>query len=413
MHQSKLQNKKILLGITGSISAYKTPILVRELIRAGAEVKVAMTTSAMKFVTKDTLINLSKHHVAVDIFDEDLYQDGAWHIHLAHWCDAYLIAPTSATTLSRLASGNCDTTVSALYVALPRNKKAIIAPAMDHDMYMHPTTQANIERIISHGTLIIEPEEGELSSGIVGKGRLPEPLDLVEKLSQILSNSPTQGNKGNMLITAGPTLEKIDDVRFISNFSSGKMGIAIANEAVKLDWNVKLVLGPINKEVRNEIHNEVRIIDVESATEMMKACDAIYDSADTIIMAAAVADYRTERYDGKLKKDNSGELNLSLIENPDILRTISERNTNNKDNKFIIGFALESQDAIENAKAKLLAKKCNILILNRADQSGSGFGGNMNTITVLQKNGNEIVTQAYPQMPKTECAKIILATIEA
>lgn len=395
-----LKDKKILLGISGSIAAYKTPILIRELRRAGAEVKVAATPSALRFVTKDVLINLSQHDVAVEIFDEEMYQGGAWHIHLAHWCDAYLIAPASATTLSRLTNGACDTTVSALYVALPRDKKAIVAPAMDHDMYEHPATQSNLKTIEGHGTLIIQPEEGELSSGIIGKGRLPEPLTLVEKLEYFFT--PSSSNE-NVLITAGPTREPIDNVRYISNHSSGKMGVALANEAARRGMAVKLVLGPISSDVRRRLSPLVEVIDVESADEMFNTVEDNFQWCDRAIMAAAVADYRTQKFDGKIKKEEKLS-SLELVENKDILKHFSQMNSQQKLGKFIVGFALESQNAIDNAQKKLKSKGCDLIVLNEAAQKDSGFGGDKNTVTLLWKKNNQIQKQTYSPKEKSAVA---------
>ncbi len=406
-NKKSLSGKKILLGITGSISAYKAPIVVRELIRAGAEVKVAMTPSASKFVTKDVLINLSRHQVADEIFDENIYKDGAWHIHLAHWCDAYLIAPASATTLSRLASGNCDNTVAALYVALPREKKAIVAPAMDHDMYEHPATQSNIDKIQGHGTYIIEPEEGELSSGIIGKGRLPEPETLVKHIADILMAG---NHEGNLLITAGPTRENIDDVRYLSNHSTGKMGVELANAAAQAGWQVKLVLGPIDSNIKNRISQNIEIIEVISAMDMMKVSDQNYDWADNFIMAAAVADYRPEKNDGKLKKGKHDFSDLKLIENPDILKSICQKKNQDKANKKVIGFALESEpkvQAIKYAKAKLEKKGCDLICLNLIG-SDTGIGSDTNNLIFVYKKEGKVVITEQGLISKAESAQKVI-----
>ncbi|GAB5464710.1 MAG: bifunctional phosphopantothenoylcysteine decarboxylase/phosphopantothenate--cysteine ligase CoaBC [Candidatus Kapaibacteriales bacterium] len=406
---NSLKGLRILLGVTGSISAYKIPNLIRELQRAGATVRTATTESALKFVTEDTLHNISRHPVATEIFDKSSYNGGAWHVHLAYWCDIMLIAPCSANTLSDLASGAADSTVTALYLALPKGKKAIVSPAMDHDMYVHPATQRNLEFLKKDGTLIIEPEEGELSSGLIGKGRLPKDEVFIQVLSE--ANKGRQLNRKNnsktVFITAGPTVEPIDDVRFISNYSSGKMGVALANEAAKLGLNVSLALGPVDKSIKDRLDGNIKIERFTTADELLNISNAEFDGSDILIFAAAVSDFKPIKQKGKIKKQSGKPFNINFEENPDILQTIATRNKSINATKKIIGFALESQNAMENAKAKLVKKGCDFLLLNKANIEGSGFEAETNTITILSANDDKDMLE-LPNMSKSDCAKVIL-----
>jgi phosphopantothenoylcysteine decarboxylase / phosphopantothenate---cysteine ligase len=446
--KNNLQNKTIVLGITGSISAYKAPFLIRLLKKEGADVHCIITEAAKKFVTEDVLANLSGNHVISDMFDREYSANGAWHVSLAHKCDAMIIAPCSASSLGKLANGICDTALIVLAMALPRATPLVLSPAMDYTMWENPATMKNIEILKSYGYHIIEPEDGELSSGLTGMGRLPEPLDLVENLKNILLGENRITNKSdsekidkidedlkssehakvdfdaemdfeklksqsklgklsgkNILITAGPTVEKIDDVRFISNFSSGKMGYSLAETARDAGGNITLISGKVSLSPPDG----VKTIITESAREMHEEVLRLSENQDIFIMSAAVADYRSkEIYSGKIKKENSGDaLQLNLMKNPDILRSIGE---NKKSNQIICGFALESSDGEENAIKKLESKNCDLIVLNMANKKDSGFSGDKNTITIINKNRESIY---FEPMGKRQCAQHILENISS
>jgi len=421
-----LKGKKILLGVSASIAAYKAPLIVRELIKQGAEVRVVMTPSAEKFVSRTVLMNLSKNPVPMDMFEDDIQDGGSWHIHLAHWCDAMLIAPCSATSLARLACGFYDTALSIIACALPKSIPLLIAPAMDSDMWEHPAVQRNIELLKQDGAIIIPPAIGELASGIFGPGRLPEIDVLIEECVQAISDTPVLSTKPirtipiemheeipqklplygkHVLITAGPTYERIDDVRFIGNFSSGKMGFALARHCAKQGALVTLICGPVAlKTPEGAIHR----IDIESAQEMYEAVMQNTAKQDVIIMSAAVADFTPEeKYEGKIKKSQSDSMQISLKKTTDIL---AELGRNKKDHQVLIGFALESHDAIAYGKKKIIDKNCDMMIVNAANQVDSGFGGDNNTITILDRFGT---VAEFSPMTKDACAEIIIQHIHS
>lgn len=394
------KGKKIVLGITGSIATYKTPMLVREFIKRGAEVKVVATKAAAEFVSFMVLENLTHNFVISDMFDNRMDGEGAWHIEWAHWCDFMLIAPCSATSLSKLATGNCDNPLSCVAIALPKDRPLIIAPAMDFTMFEHPATQNNIAVLEKYGAKFIQPESGELASGLIGSGRLPDFSVILQKSWEYYTLSNELVGK-KVLITAGPTIEKIDDVRYISNFSTGKMGYAIAERALHKGASVTLISGPTHIKPPLVEH----FVSITSAEEMANAVKECYMEQDIIIMAAAVADYSpSEQFQGKIKKDNA-EMTLELTKTEDILKFLGN---NKKEEQVLIGFALESQDALENAKKKLVDKKCDFLVLNVANQMDSGFGGDNNTIIVLNKEGE---IKNFPMMSKVECAETILSMV--
>ncbi len=503
------KNKKILIGVSGSIAAYKSPLLVRELIKAGASVRVVMTPSAAKFVSPLALNNLTKYPVAMEMFDDSIQSDGSWHVHLALWCDAMMIAPCSATTLSRLAVGNCDTALASVVLALPRETPLLIAPAMDSDMWLHPATQRNAQQVSSDSAIVIPPAHGELASGIIGVGRLPENDVLLKALENSLqgnsfkNESFTTGNsqgesfksegksrEGNsfkndssknesfkkkdpeehfsraeesfkkfehsinsdfekigkdqsdsiqnavesdewnvefeleklkrgmsgapnidgllkgktVLITAGPTYEKIDDVRFIGNYSSGKMGFALAEAAKNSGANVVLIAGPVSLKTPDGVER----IDVESAREMHSEVLKRFEKTDVAILSAAVADFAPENItEGKIKKESvsGGVLKLELHSTPDILKTLGEKK---KPGQFVVGFALESANEIENGFKKMQQKNCDMIVVNSANKPQSGFKGDDNTITVLKRDGSH---ESFPPMPKILCAAIIVREI--
>ncbi len=521
---------KILIGISGSIAAYKATLLVREILKRGEnskphEVRVVMTPSATQFIPALTLQNLTKNAVAVEMFEEGAQSGGSWHIHLARWCDAMLIAPCSATTLGKLAHGICDTALATVALALPPEKPLLIAPAMDTEMWIHPATQRNCALLRSDGAYIIPPEEGELASGFVGAGRLPETHVLLDTLFAAL-NAPTYNRfaaapsspapsvkhqapmpndqptndqssipptpseafeayskrfegfaakldpatakaassgaptpkdpiqealgktvvtlqdgaeaiqfdaeleltklkreqRGetavpqsssvdvggvpfpfagkNVVITAGPTYEKIDDVRFIGNYSSGKMGFALAEEAARYGAKVTLVAGPVNLQASDKVQR----VDVESAREMFDEVMKRRENADVIILAAAVADFTPlEKHEGKIKKEDTGEtMTLRLTKTPDILAAVGAVKS---DKQVIVGFALEARNHLDNAQKKLVAKRADMIVLNALGKPQSGFDGDENTITILTQSNPP---RDFSPMPKVECAKVIL-----
>jgi phosphopantothenoylcysteine decarboxylase/phosphopantothenate--cysteine ligase len=453
------KNKKILLGVSGSIACYKAAYLAREMMKLGAEVRVIMTPSATHFVSSLTFSNLTKQPVAVEMFDDTAQQGGAWHIHLANWCDLMLIAPATASTLGKIANGICDNALVTVATALPRDKKLIFAPAMDTEMWLHPATQRNIEILKSYEARIIPPAEGELSSGLTGPGRFPETKDIIEYLDknilektddkkqddstievEVIKKKPKEedilintvedavekdqwsadlelsklkdeisgkelkflrGKK--ILITAGPTQEKIDDVRYISNYSSGKMGFALAEEVIRLGGEVTLIAGPVSLATPEGV---IRL-NVKTAKEMHEAVLSQYQEADIIIMAAAVADFTLERsHSGKIKKDTQQDgMTLSLVPTIDILLELGKKKSHKQ---ILIGFALESENELEYGRQKLEKKNCDMIVVNSANKPQSGFGGDDNTITIVTKDEKE---QQFPPMPKTECAIAIFNSV--
>jgi len=373
-----LKGKKIVVGITGSIAAYKIPFLVRLLVRQGAEVRVIMTPAAVDFVTPLTLSTLSMHSVIVDPFKTI---SGEWnnHVELGQWADAMVFAPVTANTLGKMANGIADNFVVTAY--LSAKCPVFIAPAMDLDMYGHPSTQNNIHTLRSFGNIIIEPQIGELASGLSGPGRLEEPENILTILEHFFSSRQVL-NKKKILITAGPTHEKIDPVRFLGNNSTGKMGFALADEAANRGAQVTLISGPTQLHSGNK---SIRRVDVESAEEMYDACMTEAPDADIIIMAAAVADYTIrEKSIVKIKKSTE-PTTLELIPTRDILKSIGEQK---RKNQILIGFALETDNEVENARKKLKQKKLDFIILNSLREKGAGFGLDTNKITILDKAGN-------------------------
>jgi phosphopantothenoylcysteine decarboxylase/phosphopantothenate--cysteine ligase len=369
-----LKNKHILLGVTGGIAAYKCAHLVRLLIKEGYIVKVIMTKAAEEFVTAKTLSVLSKNEVVTDFFDANNNWNN--HVALAEWADAIIVAPLTANTLAKFASGHCDNIVSACY--LSAKSKVFVAPAMDLDMYQHPTTKQNIDTLRKNGNIVIAAESGELASGLVGEGRMAEPENIIHFVSQYFEDIlPLSGKK--VLVNAGPTYEAIDPVRFIGNRSSGKMGVAIADEFAKLGADVTLVLGP-SHEVPNE--KLVTIVKVESSEEMYKACELVFKNVDIAVLAAAVADYKPKSIaDSKIKKKDS-ELFLELTKTTDILETLGKQ----KKHQLLVGFALETDNVLEYAKAKIAKKNLDFIVANSAIEKGAGFGVDTNKVTIIDKH---------------------------
>lgn len=392
----KLQGKKILICISGGIAAYKINYLIRDFIKKDAEVQVLMTPSAEQFVSKLTLSTLSKNPVYSDFYSEN----GTWnnHVELAIWADVIIMAPCTANTLSKMVHGTCDNLVLATYMSA--KCPVFIAPAMDLDMYKHPSTQQNLELAADFGHHIIPAEEGELASGLSGVGRMAEP----ENISKIIEDffQSTQSLKGKtVLITAGPTYEALDPVRFIGNHSSGKMGFSLAEEAANRGANVILISGPSAEKTNNQ---NIQLHRVVSAKEMFDKVFENYENADIAIASAAVADYAPKEIAQEKIKKNDDSLTIELVKNPDILKTMGERKTK----QFLVGFALETQNEEENAKGKLKKKNLNMIVLNSLRDEGAGFKGGTNKIKIITESS---LTE-FSLKSKTEVAKDILNFVE-
>ncbi len=389
-----LKDKKILLGITGSIAAYKSVFLVRQLVQAGADVQVMLTPSARDFVSTLTLSTLCKHPVLVELFDENSWAN---HVMLGRWADVMVIAPLSCNTLARMANGLCDNLLLATYLSAVC--PVIVAPAMDEDMWHHPATVSNLNKLHAYGNFIIPVNKGELASGLFGEGRMAEPHE-IESYLQHFFRKGLQGKRA--LVTAGPTIEHIDPVRFISNHSSGKMGIAISKELANRGAAVDLVLGPTPLSVH---HAGIQVHQVISAEQMYEASVSLFESADIIIMSAAVADYTPVTVAGeKLKKSGNG-LTLDLTATKDILETLGQRK---KPGQLLVGFALETSNEKEYALQKLAKKNADMIILNSLNDEGAGFGFDTNKITLFEKNGNEF---PFERKEKHEVARDIVERI--
>jgi len=373
----KLKDKNILLGITGSIAAYKAAILVRLLVKEGANVKVVMTKLAKEFITPLTMATLSKNPILVDFFDPE---SGQWnsHVDLGSWSDLYLIAPATANTMGKMAHGIADNLLLTTY--LSAKCPVMVAPAMDLDMYQHTANLKNIEILKSYGNIIIEPVTGELASGLSGKGRMEEPEMITQKVIDFFSVKKKLKNK-RILVTAGPTYEPIDPVRFIGNYSSGKMGYALANELAEQGAEVILISGPTALTINNP---SVKKIDVQTADEMFDATVKYFKNCDAAIMSAAVADYKpAQRYRQKVKRNND-KLAISLEPNKDIAAHLGKIK---KKNQVIVGFALETNDEIKNATQKINTKNLDFIVLNSLKDEGAGFGVNTNKISIIDNKG--------------------------
>jgi phosphopantothenoylcysteine decarboxylase/phosphopantothenate--cysteine ligase len=376
---SVLNGKNVLLGVSGGIAAYKTASLVRLLIKAGAHVQVVMTPASIDFVTPLTLSTLSKNPVYSTLYNEE-EANATWnnHVELALWADYMLIAPATANTLSKMASGTCDNLLMATY--LSAKCPVYFAPAMDLDMYIHPTTKINFDKLQSFGNTIIPAESGELASGLSGEGRMAEPENIIQFIEKDLeSKLPLKGKK--VLITAGPTYEAIDPVRFIGNHSSGKMGFDIATAAANLGAEVVLVSGPTHLQMKN---SSVNLIRVTSADEMYDACHQYFENMDVAIAAAAVADYKPKNVAQQKIKKAEATFTIELEKNKDILLSLGQI----KKNQFLIGFALETENEIENAKIKIEKKNLDLIVLNSLNDKGAGFGKPTNKVTFIDKDFN-------------------------
>lgn len=393
----KLKGKKIILGITGSIAAYKSILLVRLLVKEGADVKIVITPAAKDFVSPLVLSTLSKNKVLVDLFDENSWAN---HVELGRWADLMLIAPLSCNTLAKLANGLCDNLLAAVYLsaACP----VMVAPAMDEDMWKHTSTRNNIDKIKSFGNIVIPVETGELASGLTGEGRMAEPEIVIEKIERFfLSRNDFAGSK--VLITAGPTYESIDPVRFIGNHSSGKMGIALAEELSVRGADVVLVLGPSNQTINCRLSKLIR---VKSADEMYNVCMDEFSSCTIAIMSAAVADYTpVEVAEQKLKKTEAS-LQIELKRTKDILGSLGAVK---KTKQWVVGFALETNNETKYAIGKMKAKNADMIVLNSLSDEGAGFGGNTNKINIFDKKGNEY---SFSLKSKAEVATDIIETLK-
>ncbi len=397
-----LQGKKILLGVTGSIAAYKSLLLVRLLVREGATVRVIQTPASRDFVTPLSLATLSKNPVLSELFAADTWAN---HVELGRWADLLIIAPLSCNTLGKMANGLCDNLLLATY--LSAICPVVVAPAMDEDMWNHPSTRTNLEKIQSYGNRVIPVGKGELASGLFGDGRMAEPETILEYIHPILAETdarqqaqPLAGKRA--LVTAGPTHEAIDPVRFIGNHSSGKMGIAIARELAQRGAQVTLVLGPSALSIEEP---GITVQRVTSAAEMYAACLAAFTDAHLAVLSAAVADYTPAAPAQEKIKKSDGALVLELVKTRDILKTLGEVK---KTGQLLVGFALETRTGREYALAKLKAKNADYIVLNSLQDQGAGFGLDTNKITIFGNNGFE---QAFGTKPKQQVAKDIVDTI--
>ena len=391
-----LHGKHIVLGITGSIAAYKAAVLTRLLVKKGAEVQIVITHAGKEFITPVTLSALSGKPVISEFFAS---ADGTWHSHvdLGLWADAMIVAPATASTIGKMANGIADNMLITTYLSM--KAPVFVAPAMDLDMYRHPVTQRNLQLLKSDNVHIIEPTVGELASHLEGKGRMEEPENIVAILENFFSRHNTLIGK-KILITAGPTYERIDPVRFIGNFSTGKMGYAIAEECAARGAEVTLISGPTALSVT---HPGIHLIKVESANEMYKAAVNIFPHMDAAILSAAVADYRPEHTaDEKMKRTEDKNISITLIPNPDIAAALGKMK---KTGQLLIGFALETTDEEENAQKKLEKKNMDYIILNSLKDKGAGFGYDTNKITILSRNGEK---KRFGLKPKNEVANDII-----
>ena len=372
-----LKGKKIVLGITGSIAAYKSCLIIRELVKAGAEVQVVITPAGKEFITPITLSALTQKPVISDFFSQ---RDGTWHSHVALglWADAMLIAPCTASTLGKMANGIADNMLITTYLSM--KAPVFIAPAMDLDMYQHPTTQQNMQRLLSFGNHIIEPQSGFLASGLEGKGRMEEPARIVEYLDSFFEKKDLQGKK--VMITAGPTYEKIDPVRFIGNYSSGKMGFALAEECARRGAEVQLIAGPVSVTAK---HPNIRRINVESCEDMYQAAVEAFPRCDAAILCAAVADFKPATVAEQKIKREKEDLVVRLAPTHDIAATLGQM----KQRQILVGFALETNDENVNAQKKLERKNLDFIVLNSLRNEGTCFQSDENQISILSKDGRQ------------------------
>lgn len=392
-----LQRRKILLGVTGSIAAYKAAILIRALVKKGAEVKVIMTPLAKEFISPLTLATLAKNPILVDFFDPE---DGRWnsHVSLGEWADAYLIAPATANTLAKMACGIADNLLLTTY--LSARCPVFVSPAMDLDMFAHPSTQANLSLLAQRNVKIIEPDAGELASGLVGKGRMAEPEMIADYIESYFQKKKSLTGK-RIMVTAGATIEAIDPVRFISNHSTGKMGYALSQELAERGAEVTLISGPTSLNAPQG----VKRIDVTSAEDMYQAALKSFEQCDAAIMCAAVADYTPATVsDHKIKKRDD-DMSITLKRTRDIAAELGKQ----KGSRVMVGFALETDSEIENAQSKLDRKGFDFVVLNSLKDKGAGFAGDTNKVTIIERNAAQT---SYPLLSKTQVAINIIDKLE-
>lgn len=389
-----LKGKNILIGVTGSIAAYKIPLLVRLLVKAHAEVKVVMTQCATDFVTPLTLSTLSQHPILIEPYNKT---DGSWNSHVdwGRWADLFLIAPLSANTMAKMAAGIADNLLTTTYLAA--KCPVFFAPAMDLDMYLHPTTHRNVETLLSFGNQLIAPREGELASGLVGAGRMEEPEEIHQRILSFFEHSQELNGK-KVMISAGPTFEAIDPVRYIGNHSSGKMGYALAEEAAQRGAEVTLISGPVQL---TAVHPNIKTVNVTSAAQMAEACYKAFEQADIGIMSAAVADYTISRPEARKIKKGEAEFTLTLTRTTDILASLGK---NKRPQQFLVGFALETENEIGNARQKMHTKNLDMIVLNSLNDHGAGFGFDTNRVSIIHKDDDTVMTEL---LSKAQIAAII------
>ncbi len=408
---SELSGRHVVLGVTGSIAAYKAALLVRRLKKAGAEVQVLMTPDAERFVTPLTLGTLSEREVLTEIFPEN--EDGSWtkHVSLGQWADVFVVAPATAQTIAKLAHGFCDSMLTA--TALSARCPLLVCPAMDRDMYRHAATQDNLDRLREIGYAVMPAEHGELASGLVGRGRMPEPEAILKRAVEMVEENKSTADHASdtdssfagteVLVTAGPTREPIDPVRVLTNPSTGTMGYALAEAAAQRGASVTLVTGPTTRSPPSE----VEVIEVQTTEEMNKAVQAHRERADYIFMAAAVADYTPADPSPSKRKKDEEDLVLHLRRTPDILKTLGGHK---RPGQVLVGFALETDDGLENARRKLEEKNLDWIALNNPTEEGAGFGPSTNRVTLLRRDGPP---EELPLMSKAEVAEVLLDRVLA
>lgn len=398
-----LKGKHIVLGISGGIAAYKSAALLRLFVREGAEVQVVITPNGKEFITPATLAALSGKPVVSEFFAANT---GEWHSHvdLGLWADLMVVAPATASTIGKMANGIADNMLITTY--LSAREPVMIAPAMDLDMFSHPTTRRNLECLRNDGVIVLDSPSGELASGLSGKGRMLEPEQILQKVKDFFERDAVKDYAGKkVLITAGPTYERIDPVRFIGNYSSGKTGMALAREFASRGAEVSLVCGPTS--LGGDLPGDVEFVRVESALEMLEAVRSRYPEADIAVFSAAVADYRPESSaSSKIKREKEGDISLRLVRNPDIAR---EMGALKKEGQINVGFALETDNGLENAHAKLIGKNLDMVVLNSAGRADEGFNSDTNRISIIRRDDTK--AQELPLMSKNDCAKAIADTI--
>ncbi|MCO4813405.1 MAG: bifunctional phosphopantothenoylcysteine decarboxylase/phosphopantothenate--cysteine ligase CoaBC [Flavobacteriales bacterium] len=391
-----MRGKRILLGITGGIAAYKIAFLIRLLKKQGAEVKCILTPSAVDFISPLIASTLSGNPVGIEFWNKD---DGSWNNHVEYglWADVFVIAPLTANTMSKMVNGSCDNLLLATYLSM--KTKTIVVPAMDLDMYAHPSTKRNLAQLELDGVEVIPADSGELASGLEGEGRMAEPETILEAIELFTGKSNNDFLGTKVVITAGPTYEQLDPVRFIGNHSSGKMGFKIAQEFLDRGAKVTLVTGPTKLTLEND---QLDLIKIRSAEQMLSVVQNVWSECDLGVFAAAVADYRPKNQATEKIKKKSDDLTIELVKNPDILNWAGEQK---RDNQYLVGFALETENLKENATKKLIKKNLNMIVMNSLKDSGAGFGVDTNKISILDNRNN---LQSFELKPKEAVAKDIL-----